>query len=118
MTADVWPVWRELREARAAAGLTQRSLAQRAGTSQAAIARYESAVVMPDLDTLARLLLACGRRLELTVTPLGAEERRQLQESAGSSAPERMRRNRAITRLAAHAAAARSGGRIRPVTTT
>lgn len=118
MAAATWPVWRQLREARAAAGLTQRTLAQRAGTSQAAIARYESAAVLPDLDTLARLLLACGRRLELTVTPLGAEELRQLRESARSSARERMQRNRAITRLSARAAAARRERRVRPLTST
>jgi predicted nucleotidyltransferase/DNA-binding XRE family transcriptional regulator len=51
-----------IREARAGAGLTQRELATRAGTSQPAIARYERGTALPTLATLERLLLACGRR--------------------------------------------------------
>lgn len=54
--------------ARTAAGLTQRELAQRAGTSQPALARYESGAALPTLPTLERLLLGCGRRLELSST--------------------------------------------------
>lgn len=53
-----------LREARLRAGLTQRQLAARAGTSQPAIARWESGVVQPSLERLRDLIRACG--LELT----------------------------------------------------
>lgn len=55
--------------AREAAGLTQRSLAVRAGTSAAAINRYERGRAQPDLDTLARVLAACGFELQLTMRP-------------------------------------------------
>jgi transcriptional regulator with XRE-family HTH domain len=41
-----------LREARLRAGLTQRELARRAGTSQPAIARWESGEVIPGLERL------------------------------------------------------------------
>jgi uncharacterized protein len=51
-----------LRDARRAAGLTQEELAERAGTSQPAVARYEQARATPTLSTLERLLLVCGRR--------------------------------------------------------
>jgi hypothetical protein len=51
-----------LRNARRAAGLTQEELAERAGTSQPAVARYEQSRVIPTLPTLERLLLVCGRR--------------------------------------------------------
>lgn len=54
-----------IRGARRAAGLSQAELATRAGTSQPALARYETGVTMPALPTLERLLQACGRRLEL-----------------------------------------------------
>jgi transcriptional regulator with XRE-family HTH domain len=58
-----------LRAARAKAGLTQRQLGAAAGTSQAAIARYEAGAVLPDLRTLARLLEACGFHLVLDLEP-------------------------------------------------
>lgn len=52
-----------LRDARRRAGLTQRQLAERAGTSQAAVARYEGGTTVPDVATLRRLLGACGYAL-------------------------------------------------------
>jgi transcriptional regulator with XRE-family HTH domain len=54
-----------VRDLRLAAGLSQRALARRAGTSQPAIARYESGVATPSWETLQRLAAACGRRLRL-----------------------------------------------------
>lgn len=59
-----------LRRARRSARLTQRALARAAGTSQAAIARYETGAVLPELRTLARLLEVCGSRLTLRLAPL------------------------------------------------
>jgi uncharacterized protein len=54
-----------IRSARSGARLSQAELADRAGTSQSALARYETGVVLPTLPTLERLLGACGRRLQL-----------------------------------------------------
>lgn len=54
-----------LREARTRARLTQTELALRSGTSQAAVARYESGQVSPAASTLERLLHVCGYRLGL-----------------------------------------------------
>lgn len=54
-----------LRQARLGAGLSQVDLAARAGTSQPALARYETGAALPTLPTLERLLAACGRRLEI-----------------------------------------------------
>ncbi|MGA9159830.1 MAG: helix-turn-helix transcriptional regulator, partial [Actinomycetota bacterium] len=51
---------RTLREARRGAGLTQRALALRAGIPQPTIARIEARTVVPRIDTLDRLLSACG----------------------------------------------------------
>jgi transcriptional regulator with XRE-family HTH domain len=52
-----------IREARTDAGLTQRELAARAGTSQATLSAYESGYKQPSAATLARILAAAGRRL-------------------------------------------------------
>lgn len=49
------------------AGLTQYQLASRAGTSQAAVARYESGRVSPSFSTLKRLVRAAGADLVLEV---------------------------------------------------
>jgi uncharacterized protein len=54
-----------IRQARLAAGLSQRALARRASTSQPAIARYERGVATPSWETLERLITACGRQLSL-----------------------------------------------------
>lgn len=54
-----------IREARIQAHLSQRALAALAGTSQPAVARYESGLVEPRADTLERLLAACGRTMAI-----------------------------------------------------
>jgi uncharacterized protein len=58
-----------LRQARFDANLSQVDLAARAGTSQSALARYETGAALPTLPTLERLLAACGRRLEMQTSP-------------------------------------------------
>jgi predicted nucleotidyltransferase/DNA-binding XRE family transcriptional regulator len=58
-----------LRDARQRADISQAMLAVEAGTSQSAIARYETSVAQPSLNTLERLLAACGDRLELRAVP-------------------------------------------------
>jgi predicted nucleotidyltransferase/DNA-binding XRE family transcriptional regulator len=54
-----------IRRARAGVGLSQAELAERASTSQPALARYETGTTLPTLPTLERLLSACGRRLQV-----------------------------------------------------
>ena len=54
-----------LASARRRAGVTQRELARKAGVPQPSIARIESGKVVPRVDTLERLLRACGRGLEV-----------------------------------------------------
>lgn len=54
-----------VRDMRRGAGLSQRALAQRAGTSQPAIARYERGAATPSWETLQRLAKACGRRVTI-----------------------------------------------------
>jgi transcriptional regulator with XRE-family HTH domain len=62
-----------LRAARRRAGLSLRALAERAGTSHATLAAYESGAKIPRVDTLMRILGAAGFAvdLELTARPEG-----------------------------------------------
>ena len=53
--------------ARSDAGLSQRELARAAGTSQGAIAAYESGQRSPTLETLTRIVRAAGRDLRIQV---------------------------------------------------
>ncbi len=52
-----------IQQARADAGLSQRALAERAGTSQATLSAYERGRKDPSASTLARLLAATGSKL-------------------------------------------------------
>lgn len=55
----------DLRRCRDRAGLSQRALADAAGTSQPTVAAYEAGRVTPNVDTLARLLEACGYTIDV-----------------------------------------------------
>ncbi len=54
--------------ARADAGLTQQQLAERMGTKQEVVARWEGGKVMPSTRTLARLAKATGTTLQISFT--------------------------------------------------
>ena len=58
-----------LRQARTRAGLSQRQLAQRAGTAQSVIARIERGQTSPTWETLQRLLAAAGYDLATQLEP-------------------------------------------------
>jgi transcriptional regulator with XRE-family HTH domain len=62
-------VARLLREARVAAGLSMRGLAERAHTSASTIGRIEAGTMDPTVGMLRRLLLATGHEVELTLQP-------------------------------------------------
>lgn len=59
-----------IRRCRRQAGLTQKELAQRAGTTQSLLARYEAGDVIPTVDALVRLVGSCGYDIETRTTPL------------------------------------------------
>lgn len=56
-----------IREARRRAGLTQAQLAERVGTTQSAVARWERGRSAPSFDTVRRLVRACGLDLVVTI---------------------------------------------------
>jgi transcriptional regulator with XRE-family HTH domain len=58
-----------IRLARHDAHLSQRELAQRAGTSQATISAYESGGKSPSLATLVRIIRAAGSDLRIQLVP-------------------------------------------------
>jgi hypothetical protein len=57
-----------LQAARARAGLSQRRLALRAGTTQSVVARIELGQTSPTWETLARLVAAAGFELDTRIT--------------------------------------------------
>ncbi len=69
-----------LREARRRHGLTQRQLAARARTSQAAISRVERDLVSPSIATLATWLDLMGEALTLAAEPIDYGHDRTLNE--------------------------------------
>jgi transcriptional regulator with XRE-family HTH domain len=66
-----------VREARKRAGLTQKALADRAATTQSAIARLESGRSTPSLETVERLLRLCGFQLLVELAPYDASDIKQ-----------------------------------------
>jgi len=62
-----------IRSTRSRTGLTQRQLALRARTTQAAISRVERGVVSPTFATLRELMLAMGEEPVLTARRLPTE---------------------------------------------
>ena len=82
---------RVLRQARRRAGLTQRQLGERAGVSQPVVARIESGAVVPRVDTLDRLLEACGEGLESVLRPGLGLDRTGYRELLWKTPAERVR---------------------------
>ena len=63
------PAAEMVRSVRRAAGLSQRELAERIGTTQSAVSRWEAGRDEPRLSTLGAILTACGQRLFLNAEP-------------------------------------------------
>jgi transcriptional regulator with XRE-family HTH domain len=77
-----------LREARKRHGLTQRQLAARARTSQAAVSRVERDLVSPSVATLASWLDLMGEELTLATEPIEYGHDRTLHEQQLALEPE------------------------------
>jgi len=78
-------------EARLEAGLSQRELGRRSGVPQAAISRIERGLVSPRVDTLDRLLRACGKDAGLVVRPGTGLDRTLIRERLPLPVAERAR---------------------------
>lgn len=67
-------------QARDQAGLTQSQLAQAAGTSQSAIAAYESGAKSPSVRTLNKIVRACGLGIFVELVPASTAQGALLSE--------------------------------------
>src|ERR1700753_4110225 len=91
-----------VREARRRAGLTQAELATRAGTTQSAVARWESGRTAISLDDVRRLVRLCCFDLEVMLAPRDDSDVAQAARLAILSGQERMDRHaRVVRQLAA-----------------
>ena len=72
--------------------MTQRELARRTGIAQPAIARIEKGHTSPRVDTLERLLEACGNRLTVTPDRGRGVDRTTIREMLRLSPEERLER--------------------------
>lgn len=63
-----YDVIRAVLDARLKRGVTQKELARRVGTTQSAIARFESGAGNPTLDFLSKVSAAVGAKLEVRVS--------------------------------------------------
>jgi len=95
-----------VREARKRAALTQRQLAERAGTVQPVVARWESGRTAISLDDVRRLIRLCGFDLEIMLVPADDSDAAQARRLAGLTGQARLDRHARLTRQLAAVRAA------------
>jgi transcriptional regulator with XRE-family HTH domain len=79
-----------VREARIQAGLSQVDLAERLGTTQSAVSRWEHGHDEPRLSRLTAILAACGVRAGLTFAPDSGVDRAQIRQQLAMSPADRL----------------------------
>jgi transcriptional regulator with XRE-family HTH domain len=96
-------IGRLVRDARLRSGISQRSLARRAGTSQAAISRIERGLEQPTFDRLEQILAGLGWRPEIELKAIAEhdEEPRRLLAGANDSPTSRLESILSLSRFAA-----------------
>lgn len=82
-----------VREARRRAGLTQRALAERAGTTQSAIARVESGRTAPSLESVLSLVRDCGFDLDVMLVERDDSDMLQAEVLSRLTPTERIKRH-------------------------
>ncbi len=97
-----------IREARLRQGLTQQELADRAGTTQSAVARWEAGRTEPDFATVERLIRLCGLGFDYAVVELDDSDLAQAQRLLRLTPGQRLERGVATAR---RMAALRRAGR-------
>ena len=96
-----------VREARQRVGLTQAELAQRARTTQSAIARLETGATEPSLWHVAELVSACGLHLGIRLIQADPEEVDAARRNLQLTPDERVRKMLAAQRFVAAGRAAK-----------
>jgi transcriptional regulator with XRE-family HTH domain len=92
-----------IREARRLGGQTQAALARRLGTTQSAVSNWERGVDTPRVDTLARILEACGLEADVTFRRLDDVDRAQIRENLAMTPAARLESVRNVSKLRAGA---------------
>ena len=87
-----------VREARRRAGLTQRELAERAGTTQSAIARLESGKTAPSFESVVALVRAAGLDLEVALVEADDADQWQADALRGLTPQQRLDRHQRVSR--------------------
>jgi transcriptional regulator with XRE-family HTH domain len=94
-----------IREARRLAGLTQAELARRLATTQSAVSNWERGRDTPRVDTLARILEACGFEADMTFRRHDDVDRAQIRQNLAMTPAERLESVRNVSRLRSRARA-------------
>ncbi|MPZ93030.1 MAG: helix-turn-helix domain-containing protein [Actinobacteria bacterium] len=81
-----------IREARKRVGLTQRELAERLGTTQAVIARWELGRTSPPFERVVEAIRACGLELSVRITKSDPEHALLVEENLRLSPRDRLNR--------------------------
>jgi transcriptional regulator with XRE-family HTH domain len=103
-----------VRIARERAGLTQRALAERAGTTQSVVGRIEAGIGSPRVETVERLVEAAGFHVRVVLEPIMPQDpvidaykrdidRSLLRDNLGRTPEERVEALQALHDLAAEA---------------
>jgi transcriptional regulator with XRE-family HTH domain len=88
-----------VRDAREEAGLTQAALAEAITTKQSVVSRWEHGDDTPRLDTLVRILRACGFEADLTLRRHDDVDRAQIREQLAMSPRDRLRSVENVSRM-------------------
>lgn len=96
MSSDAWAVCREIRRR---AGLSQRTLASKAGVTPATIARIEKGRMEPTLDLLQQIALGAEVSLNIEVSVLDPDEEKAKRQSRLMTHEQRLRQNDQLSRL-------------------
>jgi transcriptional regulator with XRE-family HTH domain len=87
-----------VREARRRAALTQRELAERAGTVQPVVARWESGRTAISFDDVRRLVRLCGFDLDIMLVTADDSDAAQARRLAGLTGQQRLDRHSRVAR--------------------
>jgi transcriptional regulator with XRE-family HTH domain len=79
-----------IREARLRAGLTQKQLSELTGRERSVIARWEQGAISPPIDSLIKIVHACGFDLPLTLIEIDSSADRELGEALLETPSERV----------------------------
>jgi transcriptional regulator with XRE-family HTH domain len=79
-----------IREARLRAGLSQQDLADRLGTSQSVIARWEKGHRSPTVETMLRAVRACGFDVSMSVVGYDHDHELLMQRNLALSPTDRL----------------------------